>query len=217
MELSEKIQRLRKARGLSQEGLAHEMGVSRQSVSKWESAQSVPDVEKIVALSDFFGVSTDYLLKGEEQATQNPVPEPPTHQASKPDGMLFAAVGTVVNAAGLLLGSAGWYEYQNALSIAMELILMLLGCMVFVIGMILCAPETKKAAFQRFARINVWIIIFPLLSFGFNMLLGWGYIAPYPVLWYEWGYLAFAALYVGLCIALSRLVQDDTKESETGS
>lgn len=216
MELSEKIQRLRKARGLSQEELAHEMGVSRQSVSKWESGQSIPDVEKIIALSDFFGVSTDYLLKREERAAQKPASEPPASPASKPDGMLFAAAGTVVNAAGLLLGSAGWYEYQNALFVAGELILMLLGCAVFAVGMILCAPETKKAAFRRFARINIWIVVFPLLSLCFNVLLGWGYVAPYPVL-FAWEYIPFAALYVGLCIALTRLVQDVTKERETGS
>ena len=48
---------------LSQEGLAEKMNVSRQAVSKWESDQSIPDIEKIVSLSELFGVTTDYLLK----------------------------------------------------------------------------------------------------------------------------------------------------------
>lgn len=66
MDLANRIQSLRKQKGLSQEELADRLGVSRQAVSKWESAQSVPDVEKIIALSEFFEVTTDYLLKGTE-------------------------------------------------------------------------------------------------------------------------------------------------------
>ena len=56
---------LRKKEGWSQEELAQQLNVSRQSVSKWEGAQSVPDLDKIVQLSRIFGVSTDYLLKDE--------------------------------------------------------------------------------------------------------------------------------------------------------
>lgn len=63
MILADKIIDLRKKNGLSQEELAEKMNVSRQSVSKWEGAQSVPDLNKIIALSEIFGVSTDYLLK----------------------------------------------------------------------------------------------------------------------------------------------------------
>ena len=65
MELNEKIINLRKEQGLSQEALAEALDVSRQSVSKWESGASVPDTDKIVAMSDLFGVSTDYLLKND--------------------------------------------------------------------------------------------------------------------------------------------------------
>lgn len=63
MILADKIIELRKKSGLSQEELAEKMNVSRQSVSKWEGAQSIPDLDKILALSKIFGVSTDYLLK----------------------------------------------------------------------------------------------------------------------------------------------------------
>lgn len=68
MILADKIIDLRKKSGLSQEELAEKMGVSRQSVSKWESAQSIPDLNKILALSEIFGVSTDYLLKDENDS-----------------------------------------------------------------------------------------------------------------------------------------------------
>lgn len=63
MILADKIIDLRKKNGLSQEELAEKMNVSRQSVSKWEGAQSVPDLNKIIMMSEIFGVTTDYLLK----------------------------------------------------------------------------------------------------------------------------------------------------------
>ena len=62
MTLADRIQQLRKQKGISQEELADRVGVSRQAVSKWESAQSVPDLDKILLLSDYFEVTTDYLL-----------------------------------------------------------------------------------------------------------------------------------------------------------
>lgn len=65
MILADKIINLRKKAGMSQEELAYQLGVSRQAVSKWESAQSIPDINKIIDMSTLFGVSTDYLLKDE--------------------------------------------------------------------------------------------------------------------------------------------------------
>ena len=70
MILADKIISLRKKAGWSQEELAEQLGVTRQSVSKWEGAQSVPDMDKVVQMSRLFGVTTDFLLKDEieEQA-----------------------------------------------------------------------------------------------------------------------------------------------------
>ena len=65
MILADKIIKLRKKNGWSQEELADKMNVSRQAVSKWEGAQTIPDLEKILQLSTLFGVTTDYLLKDE--------------------------------------------------------------------------------------------------------------------------------------------------------
>ncbi len=79
MIFAEKLTQLRKKNGWSQEELAEQMNVSRQSVSKWEGAASVPDLEKMLRLSKLFGVSTDYLLKDDieevehiEQTEDNP-------------------------------------------------------------------------------------------------------------------------------------------------
>lgn len=89
MILAEKIIKLRKQKGWSQEDLALHMGVSRQSVSKWEGMSSLPDLDKIIKLSNLFGVSTDYLLKddveeepGYEAGSANEVQLPDTSEDS---------------------------------------------------------------------------------------------------------------------------------------
>lgn len=66
MDFSDKILSLRKNRGLTQEQLAEKLNVSRQSVSKWESGQAIPELETIVALCRVFDITTDYLLKPSE-------------------------------------------------------------------------------------------------------------------------------------------------------
>lgn len=74
MILADKIISLRKKAGWSQEELAEQLGVTRQSVSKWEGAQSVPDMDKVVQMSRLFGVTTDFLLK-DELSEEEPAPE----------------------------------------------------------------------------------------------------------------------------------------------
>ena len=71
MILADKIIELRKKNSWSQADLAEMLNVSRQSVSKWESAQSVPDMNRILKLSEIFGVSTDFLLKDEMEMPQS--------------------------------------------------------------------------------------------------------------------------------------------------
>ncbi len=66
MSLGERLVILRKSKGLSQEQLADELYLTRQTISKWELNQSVPDVTYILKLSDYFAVSTDYILRGDE-------------------------------------------------------------------------------------------------------------------------------------------------------
>ena len=72
MILADKIIELRKKNGWSQEELAELLGVSRQAVSKWESAQAIPDMNRILKLSSVFGVSTDFLLKDEMEMPEGP-------------------------------------------------------------------------------------------------------------------------------------------------
>ena len=74
MILADKITALRKKAGWSQEELAEQLGVTRQSVSKSEGAQSVPDMDKVVQMSRLFGVTTDFLPK-DELSEEEPAPE----------------------------------------------------------------------------------------------------------------------------------------------
>ncbi|MDP2560428.1 helix-turn-helix domain-containing protein [Psychrobium sp. 1_MG-2023] len=82
MILAEKIIRLRKQSGWSQEELAEKMNISRQSVSKWESANSIPDLNRIIMLAEIFDVSTDFLLKDDIE-----VPNPNVDGDSKETGI----------------------------------------------------------------------------------------------------------------------------------
>ena len=82
MILADKIIDLRKKNGWSQEELASQLGVSRQSVSKWESGQSIPDLDRILKMSTIFGVSTDYLLKDDAEPIDDAAPTVDAPQAS---------------------------------------------------------------------------------------------------------------------------------------
>ena len=99
MILADKIIELRKKNGWSQEELAEKVGVSRQSVSKWEGALSVPDLDKILLMSQIFGVSTDYLLKdefGEPEYTETKnapaAEETPLRRVSREEAISFLDV-----------------------------------------------------------------------------------------------------------------------------
>ena len=82
MILADKILELRKRNGWSQEDLAIKLGVSRQAVSKWEGAQSMPDMERIIAMSRLFGVMTDVLVKDEIDITEKNKPEASENEES---------------------------------------------------------------------------------------------------------------------------------------
>lgn len=71
MTFSEKLYKLRKEKGLSQEGLAEKLGTTRQAISKWENNQGFPETEKLLSIGNLFEVSIDYLLKDIESAEKD--------------------------------------------------------------------------------------------------------------------------------------------------
>ena len=177
MILAEKIAQLRKKNGWSQEELAGKLNVSRQSVSKWESAMSVPDLDKILLMSELFEVTTDYILKGIE-----PLPKDVTQPKKKPNASIFSVAGTAFNLIGIIASAMIWYDKQNASAIAIGVIFIVIGCMIYGIGMTISDEETKSVAKQKFISINIWTVPFIPLAAACNILLGSGHIAPYPIM-----------------------------------
>ena len=195
MNTADRIQQLRKAKGISQEELADRIGVSRQAVSKWESEQSMPDVEKVLLLSDYFEVTTDYLLKGIEPALRETSPA-----KEKPDARIFSIAGTAFNCMGLILAAMVWHEEQTATATAIGMILYVVGCMVYGIGMTVSDQATKAWAKRSFWSINLWVLSFLPMSLVYNILAGGSFAAPYPI---PVGSMAFFGLfwivYIGSC------------------
>lgn len=199
MNIADRIQNLRKMKGISQEELAGKMGVSRQAVSKWESEQSYPDLEKIVLMSEYFGVTTDYILKGIETEEQS---------KKRPDASIFVIVATVLNFIGLIITCAVWHEWQRTTAIVIGVVFMALGCMVYGIGMIDAAKNTKEKGRDYFWRVNIWILAFMPLSIIYNALVA-GIIAPYPLLFSPLIVLpVFLIIYIAICLGVAFAVRD---------
>ena len=138
MNMADRIQYLRKAKGISQEELADKVGVSRQAVSKWESEQSTPDLEKVIILSDFFGVTTDYILKGIEPATDK-------EQKSKEfTSQVLYIVSTAFVAIGLFCAFGEWYETQTMEAVWGAMIIQAIGIVGYFIAKVL---SEEKAPF----------------------------------------------------------------------
>ena len=143
MNISDRIQSLRKAKGITQEQLADAVGVSRQAVSKWEAEQSVPDLERVVAMAEYFDVTTDYLLRGIE-------PAPKKGSGSRVSPRTMCIIATALDAAGLILGGGLWFEYQNWLCVAVMLIFQLAAITVWLL--------TKGERPRWFWAVNVWFL-----------------------------------------------------------
>ena len=119
MELSENILQFRRALGLSQEQLAEQVGVSRQSISKLETGQSAPELDKLVALSRVFGVSTDELLGNNSQKQENPPLANPVNDYVRANLLRrFFTLGWITVLVGVLALLLEWislYSIRNAM------------------------------------------------------------------------------------------------------
>lgn len=127
MILADKIINERKKNGWSQEELAEKLSVSRQSVSKWEGAQAVPDLQKILKMAEIFNVSTDYLLKDEMEpetqinnvaAVEEATSEPPRRKVSMEEAVEFLKTEKKYS---------GWIANAVSLCILSPIALLLLG------------------------------------------------------------------------------------------
>lgn len=211
MSIGDRIQNLRKQKGISQEELADRIGVSRQAVSKWESGQTAPDIEKIVLLSNYFDTTTDYLLKGIKPTEGTP---------KKKSALLFSTAGTLLNAAGLICSTAVWIERRMPYTVGIGLLIMLLGTGVFLTGQLLDCKEKPKAKYF-FLLLNVWILLFLPMSCCFNVLDGFlggftGCLAPVPMLGNSLRtYALFWVIYTVVCLLVDVAVITVARKRKT--
>ena len=156
MILADKIIDLRKKAGWSQEELADKLGVSRQSVSKWEGAQSIPDMNKILQLSELFGVSTDYLLKDSLEA-----PEP---LAAPEDVDSEGATFVSMEEANAFLN----YKTESASRLALGVLLCILSPIALIL---LCgAQESGRLPLTEMQASMIGLIVLLLMVAGAVLL-----------------------------------------------
>lgn len=165
MTLAEKLFKLRTDQGLSQGDLAEKLNVSRQSVSKWETGQSVPDLDKIIKLADLFGVTVDDLVREEgrpepEQSTPTVIyvekkREPTPDQSLQVMGIVCEAVGAAFVVLGLM--GMGLFLLVGLVFVILGLPLLLAVRHPFLInGWLLAAAS--------FLILNPWTVRFDLWS-----------------------------------------------------
>lgn len=127
MTLGQKITNLRKARGMTQEELSEAIGVTRQTISKWELDTSTPDLDYLCKLCDLFGVTADYLIRPEKETVET-TPPPPTEQAPPPPRPETAPPPTSAPSAKPLSGVrfAGWALFILGIALIQVAILFIL-------------------------------------------------------------------------------------------
>ena len=202
MNLSDRIQYLRKARGISQEGLADQLGVSRQAVSKWESEQSMPDLDKIISMSDYFEVTTDYLLKGIEPVVQKEEEQSIKHRRIASNICYQLSLGFV--GLGIILSIILADFLKISVLLTPVLIVQGVGLLVWGTGRNL---SEIRPSFQVKLALILFLLFVPL-GFLSNVLFPLGKIFPYPTSLAA--SLTFVTFYLilGVCISLFLKKQD---------
>lgn len=179
MTLGEKITHLRKKRGLSQEELAITLGVSRQAVSKWETGEAKPDTDKVVALAEYFEVTTDWLLRDiaplETHTGTDAHMSPAQARAGAP---LLLSLTLGASACGLFLLFYGRFVSASDIPSVIGLILQICAiAMAMGFGLYLKngIDAAQGSGFIRaFWRVDIWMVaLLPLrmLYFTFMRLL----------------------------------------------
>ena len=202
MNLSDRIQYLRKVRGISQEGLADQLGVSRQAVSKWESEQSMPDLDKIISMSDYFDVTTDYLLKGIEPVVQKEEEQSIKYRRIASNICYQLSLGFI--GLGIILSIILADFLKISILLTPVLIVQGVGLLVWGTGRNL---SEVRPSFQVKLALILFLLFVPL-GFLSNILFPLGKIFPYPTSLAA--SLTFVTFYLilGVCISLFLKKQD---------
>lgn len=183
MTFGEKIQALRKQQNISQEEFAEKLEASRSAVSRWEKDQSMPELDKLIMISDMFSVSLDYLLRDKPLETD-------TEAISDfiPLRTLFKFC-TIINILGLVSSMYGWHRLQSPFFVIIGLLMNMLACVFFEI----LQPkdiDRAKAHFtrKRFYLANAWVLLptpiyvaIEIISYGEHYDIVAPHIIPFAV------------------------------------
>jgi len=193
MNMADRIQYLRKIKGISQEELADKVGVSRQAVSKWESEQSTPDLNKVIIMSEYFEVTTDYILKGIERVTDSKI------KGFEITSKILYIASTAFVVIGLLCVFGGWYKEQTMDVVWGSMKIQAVGIAGYFIGKLL-SSEKPPFAIKWLNTVLILFMPISLLSGYLCRLFHWyKLIAPYPA---ESSYYIglFAVVYFGVLV-----------------
>lgn len=196
--LADRIQQLRREHGLSQEQLAEKLNVSRQAVSKWESAQAQPELDKIIALSELFCVTTDYLLKGSRGTSPEAGPAP----ARRPDAAFASRVlylaALFFLGIGLVCALAAWHEKQTADCIAGGMVVQGIGVVCYGVGRMLSPARPARWMVKAGCVVGLFLPLFVLAGWLTDVL-------PIPHLYLVTNGIFLAAEYAIALALLARL------------
>jgi transcriptional regulator with XRE-family HTH domain len=175
MDLSTKIQQLRKQKNFSQEQLAEALNISRQAISKWEAGQSVPELDNIIQLSELFHVSTDDLLKDSVEVLPG-ISAPLSHVEDKSPAQALLVIGTGGILFGLIVSLAIWIQWQTPLAIPVGIGVQLIALVILEVA---SRWHSDRNSFHRqFYTLNGWFLL-PLPLIGLVSLAMHLFPRPY--------------------------------------
>ena len=216
MKLHEKIKSPRRSRGMYQEDLAITLGVSRQAVSKWELGDATPDTDKVIALAEYFDVTTDWLLRDIEPQKAEPASASPGAQHERFAPMLLC-IDWCGSALGLAMLLYGFFISASPWPLLVGLMLQILFAFLPLASSLMLKqdnPAVGDVFLRQFWRVNIWLIVpMPLIVIGgsqlFAKLIPFGALSklwailPQP-LWDLGRWIVFSvlplALYVAICL-----------------
>ncbi len=162
MNIADRIREERKAKGMTQEELADRLGVSRQTIYKWENEMSYPDITNINNLCDIFDVTSDYLIRGIEDKKQ----------ARQIDAMIFAIIALGIDILALIIMTIKASMYPIGVSVLIRLpyiVPFVISHIIYLVGTRIADKKTVINAKKIYYTISVWIYFYWLyiIIYGF--------------------------------------------------
>lgn len=217
MQFSENIQFLRKQKGMTQEELAEQMAVSRQTVSKWESDQSFPETDKLIALCDLFGCSMDALLRGDVRESFLEDSTGYDRHQNRFTISICSGVACVLFGVFALVFSYGMF-WSETISVLLFFAFLVAAVAVFIVAGLSHGNFVKEhpsiqpfytdAQIRAFNRRFPLFIVLPtvLILFGVMWIIAAGELAPSALAIEKWEYIYSSIFFLFLTAAVPMYV-----------